>query len=313
MGLADSKYLKVRRGLLAALLWAGLIISGFALVRYWAESRSLIYNMGGFVSLLLFVTLVAVWAIAVISWQHVLRAYSGRRVSATVASRHLALLLLGKYLPGGIWGFVARLTDSAMQQPVARMLAAGVAEQWLGLATLSLVAALGLLAAQTQETVWLWMTMLIPVIAVVSLLGLHSVLRSLDRKLPARWSQLQTVPSDLATNSLLWTAAGLLLLQQILILAMVALVANPAFMLDAWATLAIASSYGVAVVAGVLVVFMPGGIGVREVAFVALSSAWISSAEAIALAAVLRLLFTVFDLLAGVLAGGLRLRETTHD
>lgn len=80
-----------------------------------------------------------------------------------------------------------------------------------------------------------------------------------------------------------------------------------AFQLDLRTTLALAGAYGLSVVAGMIIVFVPGGIVVREGVFLLLCKDWLDPAQAIALAASLRLIFTVLDLGAGAAAAGLHL------
>lgn len=75
------------------------------------------------------------------------------------------------------------------------------------------------------------------------------------------------------------------------------------------ASLVIAAYYGIGIAAGMLAVVAPGGILVREGAFVALSSAIVPPAEAVTLAAALRLIFTGFDLMAGALVVVLQRRS----
>lgn len=307
---ADSRHGRLRRGLLLGLLWTGLVLCVFAVVRYWDQSRVLLQGLGGGGAVLMTICMVSIWVLTVASWRQVMHAYGGAPITTTVAARHLALLLLGKYLPGGVWGFIARLSDSASQRPLASMFAAGIAEQWLGLVSMSVLAALGVLAAREQQIAWLWMAALAPVVAVATLVLMHRCLHLVGRLLPSRWPRLQALPTDVAWNQRLWKATVLTVLQQALILGVVVSVATPAFALDVPASVAVAGCYGLSVVAGVLVVFVPGGILVREAVFVTLSSHWLEAGQAIALAAGLRLVFTVFDLLAGILASGLQLRRT---
>jgi hypothetical protein len=307
---ADPRNL--RRVLLVALLWIGLSLCAFAVARYWGESRSLL--RGGLGEIVVLSGLLAlIWALAIASWQQMMRVFSDEPISVRDAARHLALLLLGKYLPGGIWGFVARLTDSAAQRPLARMFAAGIAEQWIGLISISVLALLGMIAARSQHFAWLLAAAAVPSIALATLAMGQACLHRFGKMLPIRWRNLSRPLDAWVRNSALWRAAILTAIQQIAILCVVAEVAGTAFGLTGMSIVAVASAYGIAVAAGVVVVFMPGGILVREGVFVALSSRWLQPAQAIALAAGLRLVFTAFDLLAGMLGGGLQLRRVSRE
>jgi uncharacterized membrane protein YbhN (UPF0104 family) len=77
-------------------------------------------------------------------------------------------------------------------------------------------------------------------------------------------------------------------------------------MLGAGTLLVVSGAYALAVVAGIAVVFLPGGIGVREAVFVGLASSRLDTPTALQLALALRIAMSVFDLIAG--AGCLLLR-----
>ena len=288
------------------LWWIGLVLCTLAAARYWRESRSVLQVDASEVAWLVG-SLIGIWALAIASWQQVMRFYGGERIRLVDAARHLALLLLGKYLPGGIWGFAARLADTATHRPLLHMVAAGIAEQWLGLASLSLLSIAGIAAAETKEISWLLIAFLVPPIAIGTLVLVQACVRRFSQVLPEKLQQFKALPATLARRRPLWGAAVLSTLQQALTLALVAGVAFSIFSLDVPFALGVAGTYGLAVVAGILVVFMPGGILVREGVFVALSSHWLRPDQAIAFAAALRLVFTASDLFAGIMAGGLQL------
>lgn len=304
---SSSVYMRLRRAILWTLLWVGLALCAAAVVRYGEESRDLLVDIGMAGLAGIFLLMLVAWMLAVASWRLVVAANAGEALSYSVAARHLALLLLGKYLPGGAWGFIARWTDSARDRSGARMFAAGICEQWLGLVSLSLLAGLGFLAAYVDRPEWLLLGVFIPITTVATLILPYWGMRLFTGVLPPHWRDL-SVPTK-ASKKLFYSAAVLTTLQQTMLLMIVGLVAGSAFTLDMSTALAIASTYGLAVVGGILVVFMPGGILVREGIFLWAASQLLDTQQAIAMVAILRLMFTAFDLLAGVLAGGLRLRK----
>ena len=66
--------------------------------------------------------------------------------------------------------------------------------------------------------------------------------------------------------------------------------------------LGLGGAFGLAITAGALAFFAPGGIGVREMSMAGLATLWLPMPQALALAALLRLLAVVLDIAAGVSA-----------
>jgi glycosyltransferase 2 family protein len=296
------------RIVLTGLMWIGLLLCAIAAIHYWPESRQLLHGLRTGTVVVLVGLLVLLWIVGVVVWQQIVLAYDMKAMPWSVAARHLALLLLGKYLPGGFWGFSARLADSSQGGPIAPMLAAGLAEQWLGLVTLASLAALGLLSVQMEYAGWLLLALFVPVGSVCTLALAFAFGIRLGALVMPRW-QLERLANRTMGSVRVWMAAFLVLAQQSLVIALVTMVAIPAFGLPLIVGVGVASSYALAVAAGIAAVFVPGGIVVREVVFVAISSRWLTHEQAIALAASLRLMFTVLDLMAGTLAAGLHFRR----
>jgi glycosyltransferase 2 family protein len=296
------------RIVLTGLMWMGLLLCTIAAIHYWPESRQVLHGLRSGTVVLLVGLLVLLWIVGVVVWRQIVLAYDTKPMPWSVAARHLALLLLGKYLPGGFWGFSARLADSSQGGPIAPMLAAGLAEQWLGLFTLASLAALGLLSVQMEYVGWLLLALFIPVGSVCTLALGFAIGTRLGALVMPRW-QLDRLANRTMGSVRIWMAAVLVLAQQSLVIALVTMVAMPAFGLPLIVGVGVASSYALAVAAGIAAIFVPGGIVVREVVFVSISSRWLMHEQAIALAASLRLMFTMLDLMAGTLAAGLHFRR----
>ncbi|WP_168170891.1 lysylphosphatidylglycerol synthase domain-containing protein [Rhodanobacter sp. C01] len=287
---------------MTCLLWGGLLLCAIAIKRYWHQSRALLEGIGPGGAIVILAAILLMWLLAVSSWRHVVAACSGEKIPWLVAVRHLTLLLLGKYVPGGVWGFLARLSDSTTYGSLATMTAAGLVEQWIGLAMVSLLGGITLAAAYWKCWALLFGSILFPLIVLSSLRCANWALRYLALYLPARWRQAAGSISELGWGRQLWWAAILTMFQVMVILSVAGEVAAAAFHFEPYTAMAVAGCYGVGIMAGIAAIFMPGGILVRETVFVVLCRDWITPAEAIALAGGLRLTFTAFDLMAG--AGG---------
>jgi hypothetical protein len=309
---SSAKLGQVRRLVLTGLLWAGLLLCAIAVRHHWRESSALLAGINAKGATLIVMAFLVMWLLAVASWREVVAACTREKIPWHVATRHLTLLLLGKYVPGGVWGFLARLSDSTAYGSLAVMTTAGLVEQWIGLAMVSLVGAVTLVAAYWRCGALFLGVLVFPLIVLASLHFAGEVLRYLVRYVPARWSQAANSIRQLGLGRQLWLASTLTMLQVILILSVTGGVAAAAFHFDMYTTLAVAGCYGVGIMAGIAAIFMPGGILVREAVFVMLCRDWIAPAEAIALAGALRLIFTVFDLTAGAGGAFLQLRRKWH-
>ncbi|MFK3647017.1 hypothetical protein ACI2IY_01090 [Lysobacter enzymogenes] len=293
------------RGLLIVLFWVGLGLCVYAVAKYWHEARQLLVGIGWSGGVVAAVLLAGAWWLAVESWRMSVLAYSDRAIGRGEAARHLALLLLGKYIPGGIWGFAARLADSSSGRAVPGMVAAGLFEQWGGLASICVLSAALWSAAKFGWPVLICSLAAPPLILLGWRCG-RFILAAAAEKVPYRWKSLIQDVVDKPTSKLRRASVCIALQQAVQMLAIVWL-ASAANDLPISAAAGLAACYGLAIAVGLVAVFAPGGMLVREATFVALSSPWVGYADAIAFSAVMRLVFTCFDLLAGGLAAALGL------
>lgn len=198
------------------------------------------------------------------------------------------------YLPGGIFGFLARVYDEAPHSRQA-VFWAGLIEQAAGLAMPSVIGATLYWAATRQQWAWLLLLLPLPLLAVHFTVALHR----LSSYLPIlRRYAMPQAPAP----GLLLKAISTQFLLLITWAALVAVLAQQLFTLSAYAALGIASAFLLAVAAGIIIIIAPGGIGAREAALYAIASQWLPPADALLLAAFLRLITSGIDMFAGFLA-----------
>ncbi len=190
-----------------------------------------------------------------------------------------------KYIPGGIWALVGRgelVGQEIGRRPAYRSV------------TASLVLLFGVASVPTAVAVlrfdgW-------PLAArVVCALGLLCVL-------PAVYWRLRTKATEFAAVVVRYSAAWLLIGLTTYVVARsldlsVGLLDSVVVTSAAWFV-------------GFAVVFVPGGVGVREATFVALAPSSLDPSESLAIALVARLLFVLADTVGAVV--GLALRPTRH-
>ncbi len=275
-------------------LWLGLGLCFYAFWQAPEQAKGLFISMSGQFWGAVALLLLLIWGLAVISWRSYLFAYTGQRPTWRTAIRQLGLLLVGKYLPGGVFGFLARVYDQPQAERKS-LVWAGLVEQAVGVAMPVAIGAILYGVARQQQSLWLCLLLALPVLAAACGLALQSV----SAHLP--WLRRYTMASR-PSFKLLLAATVLHFLQLMLWATLVMLLAQQIFSLDAFAAMGVAAAFLLAVAVGMLIVLAPGGIGAREAALFALSSQWLGAADALLLTAFLRLLTSALDVFAGLLA-----------
>ena len=305
---ADSRNRAPRkwwRYALTAIFWLGLASCIWVLAENWQASADALHRIPGAFWLVLLVLLGCFWYSSIAVWRSAVQAHGIPRPGFADAASHLALLLLGKYLPGGVWGFLAR--HASLRAHGAQALVAGLFEQYLGVVTLFVLAAVLYVAVEVHAMAMLF----VPVIPFVTGFGwriLIGAANAIHARLPAKLALLREAP--VLTPSAAFHAGALSVVMQLAQLAFIAAFAHWGLQLPWLPSIAIAAVYGIAIVVGILSILVPGGIGVREATFLLLCGGQFKGADAIAFIAALRLVFTVFDGATGVVAYAARLRGT---
>lgn len=278
-----------------AVLWLGLLLCGYALWHAHALAGDAIDRLNPSGWALIGTLLFASWGFTVAAWRRYLLAYTAHDPGWRVAIRQLGLLLVGKYVPGGVFGFLARLYDQP-SAPRRQLVWAGVVEQVVGVGLLVALGGVLLLVAKTQSLAWLSVAFLLPFIAIAGIWTLHKT----SLWLPVLRSYVGPAASPLWQTLL--SAIVLHFAQLIAWLVLIVLLVGELYHLQNYAALGVAGAFLFAVGAGMLIVPVPGGIGVREAVLVGLSSYWLDMPQAVFLAAMLRLVSVVLDAAAGAIA-----------
>lgn len=285
----------LRRWLKWVALWLGLLLCVYALWRARDVAGDAIGRMDVTAWVAVALLLTAGWWLAVMAWRRYVQAYAGHALSWRVAMRQQGLLLVGKYVPGGVFGFLARLYD-APAAPRERLFWAGLAEQATGVAMPVAFGGVLYWAAWQESLAWLGLVFPLPLLAVVGIWLLHRFAAKLPWlknhagvSLAPAWRHIGVAVILQCTHLVAW-------------MVLIAVLAHLIFGLSGYTLLGIAAAFCLAVAAGMLVVFAPGGIGVREVVLVGLTSPWLDTTQAIFLSALLRMLSSAVDAAAGLVA-----------
>ena len=284
--LAQSPWL--RAGLLAVAV--GLAVYGLA--SQWTQVHAALAKLDGYDVAAAALAVIAGLGGMMMAWRALL-ADLGSPLPLPAAIRVLFIGQLGKYVPGAVWALAAQV-ELARDYDVPRRRSATAS--LVGMATtlvVGLIAAgvmLPLTSGHAARHYW-WVLAITP-FAVACLypkiieFGLNLVLRVL-RKPPLE----ELVSGAGMARALAWTTFGWL-----------------CFGLHAWFLISVFAGksphvfalslggYALAWAVGFLIIFFPGGIGPREIAFIAVLAPVMSSASALVVALASRVVMTIGDL-----------------
>jgi glycosyltransferase 2 family protein len=276
-----------------------LVVVGIAvrkLASNWAELRAqdIVWSVR---PLALVASVLIVWsayALLIEAWRRVVVSMQ-QRLAYREAARICMVSNLGKYVPGKVWAIAgnAVLAQRAGVEPHAAV-AAAVLNQALAIGSgVILVSVLSPAALHTYGNGYVVATLVLGAVAIIAVLTLTSsrALRLLQRVLPGSIPPLVPVSlgvmlGSLAVNALAWAGYGIAFL-------VLARGLTPDAALG-WsqATTVFTISYLV----GLVALFAPGGVGVRESAFTLLLAPPLGLKLAVALALATRVLLTLTEL-----------------
>lgn len=297
-GRRPRRWLWLAQGTLAVLV---VVFVWRSLAGHWAEFQSLELRLRPR-ALPLLAALGVVWAtygLLIGAWLAVLRGW-GQRLPYLAGAKIWCVSNLGRYLPGKVWS-VAGLAVLAQRAGVQGWAAAAsaIALQALAVGTGGLMVAA---AAPASAPWWMLVLALLFGSAAVTVLVWEPGARLVTRLTPA--VEMPALPLGTALGATLitwvsWLGYGVAfwLLARGLV---------PSELHLATATGVFAAAY----IVGLLAVFAPGGVGVREVLLVALLTPAVGSGDAITLTVGSRLLLTITEAGAALAAFAVTMRRT---
>ena len=242
------------------------------------------------------------WLVAIAFWRYAVRVTTQKKLSMRESFRQLALVAVGKYIPGKVWGFLARGTALKQSEAsTAEVFAATFVEQWAMLMSAGLVGGLLLLMIRPNGL----LTVVGVAAIVTSVLGNHlfrfgvsmfqralsAVSESNERRqiIPLRYPHYLIL---LLTHSLMWVLMGSVLASIYFAFSL------QAFSIELYAALVLANTVGI--VTGFVALFAPGGLGVREAVTTAVLLPYIPLEQAALLSITFRLWTTLIDIFLAV-------------
>lgn len=285
------------RALRVVFVLVALVLGGVAVANRWNDVRPVLHRLdAGWLAVSLVAALLALVASAAM-WRSLL-ADLGSRLPVRVAGRVFLVSQLGKYLPGSVWPVLAQMELARDHDvPRTRAATASILVMVMNLASGLFVAAVTIPVFAGDVAVrYRWMFLAAPVILVFLyprvLNPLLALALRLTRRPPMEHAlRLRDVARAFAWSLAAWLAYGLHAWLLVLGVGTHSPSALP---------LAI-GGFALAFCAGFLVVILPAGAGVRDVALAAALSPVLGPGGAIVVSLASRLVLVVADLAA---AGG---------
>jgi hypothetical protein len=286
------------RRLSGGVLWLGLALCAYATWRMFPQIEQAKGRLGIWHAATLFTCLLAAWFLTVSAWRLIVLAFTSISIPWSNAFRQSGLLLVGKYIPGGVFGFMARMSEGDATVSTKRHFVAGLYEQATSLLITTATGAVFYLSARMQEPWLLAATLIIPFAVAAAAPALGFVLSRLRKNIGPEIGEVEIrAPSRVLLPALF--------LQHLVVMSwmgIVVIMATGLYGLGLLPAIGVAGAFSLGISAGLLVIIVPGGMGIREGAFAGLAVAFLPWQAALACAAMLRMLAMLLDVGAGCVA-----------
>ncbi len=312
-GVPESRVARLRESpwLRAALLAVAVGLAVYGLASQWSQVHTDLAKLAAGEVAGAAVCVIAGLGCMMLAWRALL-ADLGSPLPLPAAIRVMFIGQLGKYVPGAVWALAAQV-ELARDYEVPRRRSATAS--LVGMATTLVV---GLVAAgvtlpltSTSAVRHYWWVLAITPLAVACLypkfikFGLDLVLKTVHRPPLEKPVSVRGMARALAWTTLGWLCYG----------------AHAWLLISEFAghgghVLALSlGAYALAWSVGFLIIFIPGGIGAREVALIAVLAPVMSSASALVVALASRVVMTIGDLVwagAGLAIGAVQNRSASR-
>ena len=271
--------------------------------------------------IILFILQCIMWLLISFTWMNINRNQTGIKIPFLDCFSYMALVGLGKYIPGKIWGIVARSADMYEKHGVgkAQSLEATYVEQFFFL-YIGITMGVAIFLTQSYETPYLLGALSGVLLVLLSSpaynMSLHIVTKiyskitgkkptlGAENQLAGRISRLYSIKVSLYFF-LIWVISG-----TVLYFLYISLFESTS---SVHLYLAVLAANTLSVTIGFFAFFAPGGVGVREGVSSAILSAYMLPGEAITLVLIFRVWVIIAELVAGAIALAIRARPGTNN
>jgi glycosyltransferase 2 family protein len=291
----------VRRAFVAIALGAAV----WAVLSQWdSVSGALMSIPPGTVVLSFTVSVVYVF-VTMLSWRAVLRDM-GSFVTAREAGGLFFVSQLGKYLPGGVWNFLAAAEmGTDLQIPRRRSVSVMVVSILVSIVTAMMLAAAAMVVGPDElATTYGWASWLLPLFVLLLVPPVLNRLLAVALRLTQRPPLEKPISTRGVTSAALWALLGWIFAGLQVWLLTSALGASASLESFALAT----GGYALAWTVGFLVVLVPAGVGVREAVLAVALAGHLGAGSVVVAVLLSRVLLTAADFLLGLVSAA----DTRH-
>ena len=244
----------------------------------------------------------AFWAFISIGWSRAIYYVTAHKINTLESFSQISMLLIGKYLPGKVWGMIARgavLKELSIE--TRDIIKCTYTEQLISIHAGLFIGAVGL--ALNYETSHQWLIFLSALISLFLIPMLNNKFNHAINHLFKRLKKTQepfniTIPYSHYTILFLLYALEWLAIGAILLFLLLGFLPITLTTLEAAQTISFAAT---GMLIGFAALFAPGGIGIRESVITYFLSTIIPLESAIFIAVIYRAWLTCADILAGVI------------
>ncbi|AZN30864.1 flippase-like domain-containing protein [Flaviflexus salsibiostraticola] len=287
---------------------AAVAAAVWAVVGNWEEVSDALGRLSWWVVLLaLVISFAFVW-LTMLAWRTILND-AGDPVKAGPARRIFFVSQVAKYLPGGVWNFVAAAEmgtdyDISRRRSVTVLLMSMLVSVLTGLGLASIALVFG--PSGLIDTYW-WVLLVIPVLLIILYPPVLNVFVNRGLTLLKRDGIEKPFSGRAIWVAALWAAASWAVAGLQVWLILTGLGNDPALQ----TYLLTLGGYALAWVVGFLVFFVPAGVGVREVVLGASLAGLVPAGDVVVVVLLSRILFTIADLILG-LSSSLSIRRSAR-
>lgn len=289
---------------------AALAAAVWAVVSNWDEVSAALARLDWWIVVLALVVSIIFVTLTMLAWRTLLND-AGAPVGNAPARRIFYVSQVAKYLPGGVWNFVAAAEmgadyDISRRRSVTVLLMSMLVSVVTGLALATVAIVFG--PSGVAGDYW-WVLIVLPIFAIIlypPILNklVNKGLQFLKRDQLERPFTGKAIAIAAGFSTLSWVVSGL---QVWMILTGLG---NPARLDTYFLTL---GGYALAWVVGFLVFFIPAGVGVREVVLGATLTGLVSGGDIVVVVLLSRILFTVADVVLGLGASVMMRRDARSE
>jgi len=230
-------------------------------------------------------------------WQQLVSIISNTRITIVEAMAHTSIVLGAKYIPGKIWGLATRslsLHSSGISK--SHNAAITTIEQTYAIVFVGINATFALLLFE-RPLIYLLCSLLLSALYPHCINGAYSIVQFLLKLIKRRELSLAT---EVRVKSLYFYSLSQTLYWHLLAIIPFILLASLTDSFSFSSYIFLHGAFQLAIIAGYVALFIPGGIGVRESVWILLMSQQVDASTAATLAVLHRLWIMGYDIIASL-------------